>query len=77
MYAPTRTESTVAVSDFATIGDDRGGSIRKVLVLNGDADSALAALLYGLEGIFASPDANLAANEREALFDLRKAAYGY
>lgn len=75
MCAPTRTETTVAVSDFATIGEDRGGSIRKVL--NGDADAALAALLYGLEGIFESPTVSLAANQRAALLDLRKAAYGY
>lgn len=77
MYAPPRSPVAVAVSDFATIGDDTGGPIRKVLVLNGDADSALAALLSDLEAVFDAPGVVLASNQRQALLDLRKATYGY
>lgn len=77
MYAPTRTETTVAVSSFATVSGDTGGRINKVLILNADADSALAALLGSLEAIVADNTASLASNQRDALLDLRKAAYGY
>lgn len=77
MYAPERTETTVAVSSFSTMGDDAGGQISKVLILNADANSALAALLGSLEATFEAPGVFLAANQRDALLDLRKSAFGY
>ena len=74
MYAGQRSETTVAVSSFSTMSGDEGGAISKVLILNGDANSALAALLSDLEDL---GSACLAGNQVEALRSLRLAAYGY
>lgn len=77
MYAPNRTQTTVVVSSHSAMNSDDGGPISKVLVLNGDADSALASLLSELDTLFADETLVLPQNQRAALFDLRRAAYGY
>jgi hypothetical protein len=76
MYT-NRSTTTTSIASSTTMSADEGGVIEKVLILNGDATSALAALLYDLDAALAAPGVCVAANQREALFDLRKAAFGY
>lgn len=69
--------NTVSVNSSSGFTEQASGRIEKVLLLNGDASSGLAALLGNLELIAATPGIILAANQREALMGLREAAYGY
>lgn len=69
--------NTAAVTSSSGMTEQISGPIAKVLLLNGDASSALGALLGNLEAIFETPNLTVAVNQREALVDLRMAAFGY
>lgn len=70
-------DTTASLTSTSMMSEQVRGPIEKVLVLNGDASSALGALLYDLDTIFATPGVAIAPNQREALLDLRRAAYGH
>lgn len=72
-------DNTVSVNSSSMMAEQVRHDIKQVLLLNGDASSGLAALLGNLELIIDSniPGLTLASNQREAVFDLRKAAFGY
>lgn len=72
-------DTTVNISSSSGFAEQVSGGINKVLLLNGDASSGLAALLSNLEVIIDAniPGLTLASNQRDAVFDLRKAAFGY
>lgn len=76
MYT-NRSANTASIASSTTMNSDEGGPIEKVLILNGAATSGLAALLSDLDAALAAPGVCVAANQREALYDLRKAAFGY
>lgn len=71
--------NTVNISSSSGFAEQVSGDIAKVLLLNSDANSGLAALLGNLELIIDAnvPGLTLAGNQRDAVLDLRKAAYGY
>lgn len=70
-------DNTISVEASSGYTEQVTGGIHKVLLLNGDASSGLAALMGNLDTIFDTPGLTLAINQREALLDLRKAAFGY
>lgn len=71
--------TTISVNSSSGFTEQASGRIEKVLLLNGDASSGLAALLSNLELIIDAgiPGLTLASNQRDAVLDLRRAAYGY
>jgi hypothetical protein len=70
-------DNTIAIEASSGFTEQVRGGINKVLLLNGDASSGLAALMGNLDAIFETPGLTLAINQREALLDLRRAAFGY
>lgn len=75
----THSTTTTSIQSSSMMNEDVQGPISKVLVLNDAANSGLAALLSNLELILDAdvPMLTLASNQRDAVLDLRKAAYGY
>lgn len=73
---------TATAANVAAVAPESGHPIRNVLVLDADANNALAALLYDLDCIRAAsqagniPGISVASNQYDALLTLRKAAYG-
>jgi Mrp family chromosome partitioning ATPase len=73
---------TATAANVAAVAPESGHPIRNVLVLDADANNALAALLYDLDSIRTAalngdiPGFSVASNQFEALVALRGAAYG-